>query len=64
MLRWLLMITVFGVVILTLPDWKPPYSYGDYVVQLLGWIMMLGPGFLLLTLIFNRLLNISFRTKL
>lgn len=51
--------SLIGFLILGLP-WEPPYTYLEGVIILLGYILAFVPGILLLILILNRLINISF----
>jgi hypothetical protein len=59
----LLITSLVSFAVLILPDWKPPYSYGEALFLLLAYAGAFGPWFLMLALILNRLANISFRTK-
>ena len=63
MLKWLLIINLVSMGVLFAPDWKPPYSYGENLIILLGCVGTFGPWFLMLSLVLNRLVNISFRVK-
>ena len=49
--------------VLTVPDWSPPYSYWQSLIQLFGWMGFFGPPIILLMLLLNRLVNVSFRFK-
>ena len=51
-----------GCAILMVPAWRPPYTYIDTLIQLVGYIMMLGPPFIILVAVLNKLVNISFTT--
>lgn len=63
MIAKILLTMAVSFAILTVPDWKPPYAYWENVIQLIGWIGFFGPPILLLLLVFNRLVNLSFRFK-
>ena len=63
MIKWSFIISAVSFGILMLPDWKPPYSYLENLIILLGYIGGFGPWLLILTAVLNRLINISFRTR-
>ena len=63
MFKWLLIINAVSLGILVLPDWKPPYSYIESLIILLGYAGTLGVWFLLLALVLNRLVNINLRIR-
>lgn len=62
MIKKMILLTGIGVGILSF-DWKPPYDFWEALIMLFGWILMLGPSFILVVAILNRLINISFTTK-
>lgn len=62
MIKKFIIATIAGFVILGLP-WKPPYTYWENAFILLGYVLAFIPGFILLILVLNRLINISFTTK-
>lgn len=63
MIKWSFIISAISFGVLLIPDWKPPYTYFENVIILLGYIGGFGPWFMILTAVLNRLINISFRTR-
>lgn len=63
MIKWSFIISALSAVVLFAPDWRPPYTYLDNLIILLSMFGVVGPWFLILALVLNRLLNISFRNR-
>jgi len=62
MIKWSFFLTLTGLGILALP-WPLPHSYLDYVGMMIGYILLIAPGFTLVVAVLNRLVNISFTTN-
>ena len=60
MIKALLFSMAIGYAILIAPDWKPPYTTAENWLMLVGLVTLMGPPFLLLILLLNWLVNISF----
>lgn len=63
MIKWSFIISAVSFALLVLPDWRPPYTYLENFVILLGYIGMFGPWFLIVAAVLNRLINISLRIR-
>lgn len=61
MFKWIVVINLVAMAVLFLPDWKPPYSYAENLLILLGYVGLFGPWVLLFLAFLNRLIDISFR---
>lgn len=63
MIRILLLTNLFAFLLLNGPDWKPPYALWESVVISIGIFGLFGPWMLIIALVLNRLVNISFRIR-
>ena len=63
MFKVLLMVSVVSFLVLVLPNWTPPYGMFESVILTIAYLGWIGPWMVLLTLILNRLVNISLRIR-
>ena len=62
-MKKLLLTSAIGFAILVIPDWPFPRSSLDHWLIFLGYVLWLGPLYLIGALVLNRLANLSFRVK-
>jgi hypothetical protein len=63
MFKVLLLVSVVSFLVLAVPNWTPPYSVFESLIMSIAYLGWLGPWILILTLILNRLVNISLRIR-
>lgn len=63
MLKAFFLTSLISFLVLTVPDWRPPYTWFESLIQLIAYAGLFGPWFLILTLVLNRLVNISLRIR-
>lgn len=63
MLKTFFIISLVSFGVLGLPIWTPPYSVFESLIILVAFFGVVGPWFLILVAVLNRLVNISFRIR-
>ena len=63
MLKVFFLVSLVSFLVLAVPNWSQPYNLFESLILSIAYLGWLGPWFLLVMLVLNRLVNVSLRIR-